>query len=55
VGVPAVAVPNGLGQNNLPTSLQFLGRAYSEGTLLALADRYQSLTEWHKARPPAVP
>ena len=31
------------GKNNLPTSLQFLGRAYSEGTLLALADRYQSL------------
>jgi aspartyl-tRNA(Asn)/glutamyl-tRNA(Gln) amidotransferase subunit A len=54
VGLPAVAVPNGLGKNGLPTSLQFLGRAYSEPVLLALADRYQSVTEWHKARPPAV-
>jgi len=55
VGIPALAVPNGLGKNGLPTSLQFLGRAYSEGTLLALADRYQSVTEWHRARPPALP
>jgi aspartyl-tRNA(Asn)/glutamyl-tRNA(Gln) amidotransferase subunit A len=43
----------GLGRNGLPTSLQFLGRAFSEPTLLALADRYQQATEWHLKRPPA--
>jgi aspartyl-tRNA(Asn)/glutamyl-tRNA(Gln) amidotransferase subunit A len=52
-GLPALCVPMGLGRNGLPTSLQFLGRAFSEPTLLALADRYQQATDWHLKRPPA--
>jgi aspartyl-tRNA(Asn)/glutamyl-tRNA(Gln) amidotransferase subunit A len=51
-GLPALAVPNGFGRSSLPTSLQFLGRAFSEATLVALADRYQQVTEWHAKRPP---
>jgi aspartyl-tRNA(Asn)/glutamyl-tRNA(Gln) amidotransferase subunit A len=51
-GVPAVCVPNGFGPHGLPTSLQFLGRAFSEPTLLAIADRYQQATDWHTHRPP---
>jgi len=51
-GLPAVCVPNGFGQHGLPTSLQFLGRAFSEATLLAIADRYQRATDWHTHRPP---
>ena len=51
-GLPAVAVPNGFGRNALPTSLQLLGRAFSEATLVAIADRYQQMTEWHAKRPP---
>ncbi|HEX6737882.1 MAG TPA: hypothetical protein VF310_06420, partial [Vicinamibacteria bacterium] len=54
-GLPAVCVPNGFGPNGLPTSLQFLGRAFSEATLLALADRYQQATDWHTRRPPEPP
>jgi aspartyl-tRNA(Asn)/glutamyl-tRNA(Gln) amidotransferase subunit A len=53
-GVPAVCVPNGFGKNGLPTSLQLLGRAFSESTLIAIADRYQQATDWHKQRPPAL-
>jgi len=53
-GLPALCVPNGLGKNNLPTSLQFLGRAFSEATLVALADRYQQDTDWHTKRPPLI-
>ncbi len=53
-GLPALCVPNGIGKNNLPTSLQFLGRAFSESTLVALADRYQQDTDWHTRRPPAI-
>ena len=52
-GLPALCVPTGLGRNGLPTSLQFLGRAFSEATLIALADRYQQATDWHLKRPPA--
>jgi aspartyl-tRNA(Asn)/glutamyl-tRNA(Gln) amidotransferase subunit A len=51
-GLPAIAVPNGFGQDGLPTSLQFLGRAWSEPTLLAIADRYQQASDWHVKRPP---
>jgi aspartyl-tRNA(Asn)/glutamyl-tRNA(Gln) amidotransferase subunit A len=54
-GLPALCVPNGLGAEGVPTSLQFLGRAFSESTLLAIANRYQQATDWHKRRPPAVP
>jgi aspartyl-tRNA(Asn)/glutamyl-tRNA(Gln) amidotransferase subunit A len=50
-GLPAIAVPTGLGEDGLPTSMQLLGRAYSETTLVALADAYQRLTDWHRQRP----
>jgi aspartyl-tRNA(Asn)/glutamyl-tRNA(Gln) amidotransferase subunit A len=51
-GLPALCLPMGPGKNGLPTGLQFLGRAFSEGVLLALGDRYQQATEWHRQRPP---
>ncbi|HEY1402703.1 MAG TPA: amidase [Pyrinomonadaceae bacterium] len=51
VGVPAISVPNGLGQEGLPTGIQFVGAAWSELTLLELADDYQQATDWHKRRP----
>jgi aspartyl-tRNA(Asn)/glutamyl-tRNA(Gln) amidotransferase subunit A len=51
VGVPAVSVPNGFGQEGLPTGIQFVGAAWSELTLVELADKYQQATDWHKRRP----
>jgi aspartyl-tRNA(Asn)/glutamyl-tRNA(Gln) amidotransferase subunit A len=51
-GLPAVAVPNGFGQRDLPTSLVFLGRAGAENTILAAARAYQARTDWHRRRPP---
>jgi aspartyl-tRNA(Asn)/glutamyl-tRNA(Gln) amidotransferase subunit A len=54
VGQPAIVVPNGFGDKGLPTSLQFTGRVWSEGKLLALAMAYQKATEWHKKRPPKL-
>ena len=51
VGQPALSVPNGFGPNDLPTGIQFTGRAWSEARLIALADAYQRATEWHKQRP----
>ncbi|HXJ77049.1 MAG TPA: amidase [Candidatus Methylomirabilis sp.] len=47
-GLPAVCVPNGFGDRGLPTSLQFMGRAYEENTILAAARAWQSLTDWHR-------
>jgi aspartyl-tRNA(Asn)/glutamyl-tRNA(Gln) amidotransferase subunit A len=51
VGVPAISVPNGFGQNNLPTGIQFIGPAWSEQLLIDIAGRYQQATDWHKRRP----
>ncbi len=51
VGLPAIALPNGFGENHLPTSISFLGRAFGEKQLTAIAKRYQVLTEFHKQRP----
>ncbi|HEX8191012.1 MAG TPA: amidase [Pyrinomonadaceae bacterium] len=52
VGVPAVSVPNGFGQNGLPTGIQLVGPAWGERELLELAAAYQSATDWHTRRPP---
>jgi aspartyl-tRNA(Asn)/glutamyl-tRNA(Gln) amidotransferase subunit A len=50
-GLPAISVPCGF-IDGLPVGLQFLGPAWSENTLIALAKEYQSRTDWHKRRPP---
>jgi aspartyl-tRNA(Asn)/glutamyl-tRNA(Gln) amidotransferase subunit A len=53
-GVPAISVPNGFGQNGIPTGLQFIGAAWSDSKLIAIADAYQKETDWHERRPPAA-
>jgi len=50
-GLPAVAVPNGFGARGLPTSLQFMGRAWEENIILAAARAYQAATDWHRRHP----
>ena len=52
VGQPALVVPNGFGENGLPTAFQFTGRAFSDETLVALGAEVQARTEWHRKRPP---
>lgn len=54
VGAPALCLPNGFGQNGLPTSIQFLGAVFSENILLEIGNAYQSHTEWHKKHPAIV-
>jgi aspartyl-tRNA(Asn)/glutamyl-tRNA(Gln) amidotransferase subunit A len=51
VGVPAISVPNGFGENSLPTGIQFVGAAWSENILLDIASRYQQATVWNKEHP----
>src|SRR5262249_13877144 len=52
VGQPAISVPNGFGEKNLPTGIQFTGRIWTESKLVAIAHAFQQATEWHKKRPP---
>ncbi|HEX2206940.1 MAG TPA: hypothetical protein VHG93_04605, partial [Longimicrobium sp.] len=52
VGLPGIALPNGFGRENLPTSIAFTGRAWTEGKLVALAREVQRRTDWHRRIPP---
>ncbi len=51
-GQPALSVPNGFGENGLPTAFQLTGRAFSDETLVSLGTAVQARTEWHRKRPP---
>jgi aspartyl-tRNA(Asn)/glutamyl-tRNA(Gln) amidotransferase subunit A len=51
-GLPAIAVPNGFSEAGLPTSLQFMGRAWGENTILAAARAWQGITDFHRRHPP---
>ena len=50
-GLPALSVPSGFTDEGLPTGIQFVGRAYEEQAILAVAAAYQSLTTWHLRHP----
>jgi aspartyl-tRNA(Asn)/glutamyl-tRNA(Gln) amidotransferase subunit A len=52
VGQPGISIPNGLGENGMPTGIQFTGSAWSESRILALAVQYQRATDFHTKRPP---
>jgi aspartyl-tRNA(Asn)/glutamyl-tRNA(Gln) amidotransferase subunit A len=54
-GLPAICVPNGFGERGLPTGIQFVGRAFSDNTLVALARLYQQVTPWHTQYPVNAP
>jgi aspartyl-tRNA(Asn)/glutamyl-tRNA(Gln) amidotransferase subunit A len=52
LGLPSIALPNGFGENGLPTSLMLTARAWDEDRLVALGRAYQGVTDWHTRRPP---
>ncbi len=52
-GLPALTVPCGLNSKNLPLGMQFIARAGDDRKVIAGAHLYQSLTDWHRKRPPA--
>jgi aspartyl-tRNA(Asn)/glutamyl-tRNA(Gln) amidotransferase subunit A len=45
-GIPGIAVPCGF-SDDLPVSLQFLGKAFDEQTLLGVAHAYEQAAGWH--------
>jgi Asp-tRNA(Asn)/Glu-tRNA(Gln) amidotransferase A subunit family amidase len=52
-GHPSVAVPTRFDpESGLPASITFNGHLFDEGTVLALARAYQSVTEHHRRIPP---
>ena len=53
-GLPALALPMGFTDDQLPLSLQITGRAGSDPTLLAIGNAFQSRSEWHGASAPVA-
>ncbi len=53
-GHPALALPTGLGEDGLPTTITLTGRLYDEAMILALGRAFQQVTDFHRARPPAA-
>lgn len=49
-GLPALSIPCGFG-NHMPVGLQIIGNYFREGQILAIADRYQQVTDWHQRKP----
>lgn len=50
-GLPGMSVPCGFGDGGLPVGLQFIGKAFDEGTLIRVAHAYEQATDWHKKHP----
>ncbi len=55
LGIPAVSVPCGFSTGGLPIGLKISGPRCSEGRVLALANAYETATEWHTRRATLTP
>jgi aspartyl-tRNA(Asn)/glutamyl-tRNA(Gln) amidotransferase subunit A len=50
-GLPALSVPCGFTEKNLPVGLQFVGRAGDDFAVIRVARTYQQHTDWHRKNP----
>jgi aspartyl-tRNA(Asn)/glutamyl-tRNA(Gln) amidotransferase subunit A len=50
-GIPGIAVPCGF-VDDLPVSLQFMGRAFDEASVLRIAHAYEQSAGWYTKTPP---
>lgn len=50
-GFPAISVPCGFDEDDLPVGLQIVGKPFQEGVVLRTAFNYEQATPWHSKRP----
>ena len=50
-GIPAMSIPCGQSQDNLPIGLQLMGKHFDEAMLLNVAHQYQHTTDHHLQHP----
>ncbi|MBS1867983.1 MAG: amidase, partial [Acidobacteria bacterium] len=53
-GLPALSVPCGFTDKNLPVGMQFLARAGNDGAVIQAARNFQQHTDWHRKHPKLV-
>jgi aspartyl-tRNA(Asn)/glutamyl-tRNA(Gln) amidotransferase subunit A len=51
LGLPALVIPAGFGQHNMPIGLQLIGRPFNDETVAALGIAFQGVTDFHKKAP----
>lgn len=51
---PTVSMPCGFSEDDLPASLQLVGRHHDERTIISLGAAYQEATDWHRRHPPGI-
>ncbi|RJR24208.1 Asp-tRNA(Asn)/Glu-tRNA(Gln) amidotransferase subunit GatA [Candidatus Microgenomates bacterium] len=50
-GIPGISVPCGFADKGLPIGMQIMGPRFSEELIFFVSKTFQTLTNWHKARP----
>jgi len=53
-GIPAISVPCGFDDNDLPIGLQILSPAFTEDKLLRIARMFEMQTDWHTKKPAVI-
>jgi aspartyl-tRNA(Asn)/glutamyl-tRNA(Gln) amidotransferase subunit A len=53
-GLPAMSVPCGFASNNLPLSMQIVGKPFDEPTVFRAGHAYQQVTDWHTRQPEPI-
>jgi len=53
-GIPAISIPCGYDEGDLPIALQILAPAFDEQKLLRIAKMYEKKTEWQKKKPTII-
>jgi aspartyl-tRNA(Asn)/glutamyl-tRNA(Gln) amidotransferase subunit A len=51
-GLPALTVPCGFTEGNLPAGLQIVAKPFEEAMCFRVGYAYEQATDWHKKRPP---
>jgi len=54
LGLPAVSLPGGFSDQEMPVGFQLVGRDFSEELILQIGHAYQTQTPWHQKMPPCA-
>ena len=55
LGLPALSVPVGFGDNGLPMGMQLVGASRNDAGILQLGQAYHAATQWPSKMPPKLP
>jgi aspartyl-tRNA(Asn)/glutamyl-tRNA(Gln) amidotransferase subunit A len=53
-GLPALSVPCGFTDKNLPVGMHFMAKAGNDAAVIQAARTFQQRTDWHRRRPKIV-